>query len=254
MNDLVQVKFNDEVVITTKILAEVYGCEDKIISNNFNRNKDKFTEGKHYYKLEGEALKEFCNHQNDECKISPKTRTLYLWTKRGASRHCKMLGTDEAWDMFDTLEESYFNPRVPQLTTKVDSYMIEDPIERAKRWIEEQEEKRLLEQELDMIVTSSLTVEESKKVINRYIKAIAKKEFGGNYKLTWGKFYQHIDTKLDINIKNRKKKNNQSWLSTLSDEELRESEIIVKCWAKELKIDVEVGLKRGFGKIINLDN
>ena len=31
--------------------------------------------------------------------------------------------------------------------TKQDSYMIEDPIERAKRWIEEQEEKKMLEKE-----------------------------------------------------------------------------------------------------------
>ncbi len=26
---------------------------------------------------------------NSNLQISPKTRTLYLWTKRGASRHCK---------------------------------------------------------------------------------------------------------------------------------------------------------------------
>ena len=31
--------------------------------------------------------------------------------------------------------------------TKQDSYMIEDPIERAKRWIEEQEEKKMLDKE-----------------------------------------------------------------------------------------------------------
>ena len=28
----------------------------------------------------------------EEIKFAPK---LYLWTKRGASRHCKMLGTDK---------------------------------------------------------------------------------------------------------------------------------------------------------------
>ena len=46
---------------------------------------------------------------NIQLQISPKTRTLYLWTRRGASRHCKMLGTDKAWEMFDMLEESYFD-------------------------------------------------------------------------------------------------------------------------------------------------
>lgn len=114
MKDLIPVKFNEEVVITTKMLAEVYECEDGNITWNFNHNKDKFIEGKHYYKVEGEELKNLrvCF---SHLQISPKTRTLYLWTKRGASRHCKMLGTDKAWEMFDTLEESYFNPK-PQLT------------------------------------------------------------------------------------------------------------------------------------------
>ena len=147
MNELMQVKFNEEVVITTKMLAEVYGCDTNNISVNFKANKDKFIEGKHYYKVEGEELKNL-RMSFPHLQISPKTRTLYLWTKRGASRHCKMLGTDKAWDMFDVLEENYFNSQA-QLTTKLDSYMIEDPIARAKRWIEEQEEKQLLEHKVE---------------------------------------------------------------------------------------------------------
>ena len=54
--------------------------------------------------------------ENIDLQISPKTRCLYLWTRRGASRHSKMLGTDKAWEMFDALEENYFNPRPKALT------------------------------------------------------------------------------------------------------------------------------------------
>ena len=114
MKDLIPVKFNEEVVITTKTLAEVYECNEKQIKQNYNNNKDKFIEGKHYYKLQGEKLKKL-RVENFDLQISPMTRELYLWTKRGASRHCKMLGTDKAWEMFDALEENYFNPK-PQLT------------------------------------------------------------------------------------------------------------------------------------------
>lgn len=115
MSGLTPVNFNNEIVITTKTLAEVYETESKIISNNFKRNQAKFIEGKHYYKLEGKELQEFKGyHQNDESLKF--VSVLYLWTKRGASRHCKMLGTDKAWDMFDSLEENYFNPKVAQLT------------------------------------------------------------------------------------------------------------------------------------------
>ena len=31
MKDLIPVKFNEEVVITTKMLANVYGCDEKVI-------------------------------------------------------------------------------------------------------------------------------------------------------------------------------------------------------------------------------
>ena len=33
---------------------------------------------------------------------------MYLWTLKGANRHCKILDTDKAWQQFDVLEETYF--------------------------------------------------------------------------------------------------------------------------------------------------
>lgn len=77
MNELKPINYKEEVVITTKMLAEVYECEDGNITWNFNHNKDKFIEGKHYYKVEGEELKNLrvCF---SHLQISPKTRTLYL--------------------------------------------------------------------------------------------------------------------------------------------------------------------------------
>lgn len=118
MSGLTPVNFNNEIVITTKTLAEVYECCEKQIKQNYNNNKDKFIEGKHYYKLDGENLrkfKQYCKVENFDF-VKSNVNCLYLWTKRGASRHCKMLGTDKAWDMFDSLEENYFNPKVAQLT------------------------------------------------------------------------------------------------------------------------------------------
>ena len=122
MTNLVQVNYDNEVVITTKMLAEVYECDENNIIKNFNNNEDKFIEGKHHYKLEGEELKEFkrvMKISNEPLYQEIKFNSIMiLWTKRGASRHCKMLGTDKAWDMFDTLEENYFTqqqkPRLPQ--------------------------------------------------------------------------------------------------------------------------------------------
>ena len=42
MKDLIPVKFNEEVVITTKMLADVYETEEIRIQQNFNSNQEKF--------------------------------------------------------------------------------------------------------------------------------------------------------------------------------------------------------------------
>lgn len=116
MNDIVKIGSNDvpviewrgQRVITTAQLAEVYGTTAKNVSNNFTRNKDRFVEEKHYFVLQGEELKEFMR-VSSERGMAPNTSIAYLWTRRGASRHCKILGTDRAWEQFDYLEDNYFD-------------------------------------------------------------------------------------------------------------------------------------------------
>jgi hypothetical protein len=107
------IEHEGERVLLTDQLSDIYECEPSNIKKNFNANKDRFVEGKHYYKLEGKDLDNLRVTFSD-LQISPMTRSLYLWTRRGASRHCKMLGTDKAWEMFDLLEDKYFNPAPPK--------------------------------------------------------------------------------------------------------------------------------------------
>ena len=116
MNKITNIEHNNERVLTTEQLAQAYGCEPNNIKKNFNANKEHFTEGRHYYKLEGAELKAFKDYVTNSDLVDKHTPCLYLWTRRGASRHSKMLGTDKAWEMFDVLEENYFNPRPKELT------------------------------------------------------------------------------------------------------------------------------------------
>lgn len=111
-------------VCTTKQLAEVYGTSEKNIQMNFSNNSARFEEGKHYFYLEGDELQEFRKlHTNDIgvqptdswVQISSMARSLYLWTERGANRHCKILDTDNAWEQFDNLEEVYFRVKTGQI-------------------------------------------------------------------------------------------------------------------------------------------
>lgn len=109
MENIKILKYRNEKILTTKQLAEIYKTEENNIINNFNNNKDHFEEGFHYYKLTGEELKQFILQVNDiDIQISNMTRTLYLWTERGANHHCKILDTKEAWKQFNVLEETYF--------------------------------------------------------------------------------------------------------------------------------------------------
>ena len=69
------------------------------------------------------------------------SKHIYLLSERGYAKLLKILEDDKAWEIYDELVDNYFNMRY--VIQKQDSYMITDPVERAKRWIEEQEEHQV---------------------------------------------------------------------------------------------------------------
>lgn len=107
MNTLTVIERENQRVMTTAVLAEEYGTTERRISENFNANKERYIEGKHFYCLEGEALKEFKANTEitEQLKYAPK---IYLWTEKGAFLHAKSLNTDRAWEIYDVLVDTYF--------------------------------------------------------------------------------------------------------------------------------------------------
>ena len=99
-----------------------------------------------------------------------------------------------------------------------------------------------LEDENRIITSHSLTILESKAVINRLVRSIAVKEFNGAFGRTWNEFYTLLNYKLGINIKKRKKAKG-SYLNTLTEQEMFEAEKIARNWAMQLDFDVERLLK-----------
>lgn len=88
---------NQILVITTELLAQLYGTEPVRIRQNHHENKDRFVEGKHFFKVVGDELRNLRVALNySQNPISQKVRSLILWTERGAARHAKMLETDQA--------------------------------------------------------------------------------------------------------------------------------------------------------------
>ena len=67
MENLQVIKRENQRVLTTAQIAEQYGTDAKAISKNFTRNESRYVEGKHYYCLTGDTLREFkANHQIDD--------------------------------------------------------------------------------------------------------------------------------------------------------------------------------------------
>lgn len=113
MKTLQVLERENQRVMTTAVLAEEYETTERRISENFNANKERYIEGKHYYCLTGDSLREF--RANTEITDLPTNiNKLYLWTQKGALLHAKSLGTDRAWEVYDELVESYFRKQPKQ--------------------------------------------------------------------------------------------------------------------------------------------
>lgn len=123
--NITRIEYHGQLVLTTAQLAEFLSTPDKPVtvqnlSANFKNNESRFISGKHFFKVEGDDL-EILRSKNFGLQIPSKTRVLYLWTKRGVARHCKSVGTETAWDVFELLEDAYFNKATVEHDTPLDS-------------------------------------------------------------------------------------------------------------------------------------
>ncbi len=121
MEELSIIEHDNKRVLLTSQLAESYGTTNDVITKNFNRNKERYLEGKHYYCLSGQDKKEFLN-QGQFVPGLKNAKNIYLWTERGAFLHAKSLNTDKAWDVYDSLVEHYFKSQEAKATALPQNY------------------------------------------------------------------------------------------------------------------------------------
>ena len=123
-----------------KDIATIHGRPVKAINQAINMNRARFKDGIDVIDLKIESgsikLTEFFNRQQ-----IANSNNIYLLSERGYAKLLKILEDDKAWEIYDELVDNYFNMRY--VIQKKDSYMITDPVQRAKRWIEEQEEHQV---------------------------------------------------------------------------------------------------------------
>lgn len=200
------VEWKGQRVITTALLAEVYETDADNVKKNFSRHKDNFVEGTHYFLLQGEDLREFKrvvtdSHlpTNDNLKF---TSQLYLWTERGANRHCKILDTDKAWEQFDNLEETYF--KVKELSQEIPkdypSALRLAADEYEKRLLAEQK-NGILKKENDLLAQKTLEWAD-RPIINALVRAYAH-SIEDDYKGAWREFKKELLYRYGINLNAR---------------------------------------------------
>lgn len=261
MNDIVKVgnehisvvEWNGQRVITTLLLAEVYETSVDNVKMNFNRHKDNFVEGTHYYLLQGEELREFKHKVTDSYPVKSNVNQLYLWTERGANRHCKILDTDKAWEQFDNLEETYFK-------VKEVSQEIPKDYPSALRLAADEYEKRLLaeqkngilQKENDLLTQKTLEWAD-RAIINALVRAYAH-SIDDDYKGAWREFKKELLYRYGINLNARQTAHlnnggnkNKAKLDFLNDEELPQAISTAVAMCRNNDVDISDILEKREG-------
>lgn len=180
MNHLQPISQGGKRVLTTIQLAEVFGTEAKIINRNFQRNADRYVQGKHYFALSGEKLREFKGSRqiDDSLKF---TSILYLWTEKGAWLHAKSINTEKAWDAYEMLVDEYYSIKEDLVPLSKDQALVTvlrttaDLMEDTQTIKAEQHKIRKLVYEIDNKVEEHITLSSGEQ--RRVQKGIAQKVY-----------------------------------------------------------------------------
>lgn len=129
-------EYQGKRVVTFKDIDTVHGRPDGTARKRFNDNREHFIEGEDFFKAKCDEVRPFFG-QTLPNGFNPNA-DIILVTESGYLMLVKSFTDDLAWKVQRELVNCYFR------ITQRDSYQIDDPIERAKRWIAEQEETQKL--------------------------------------------------------------------------------------------------------------
>lgn len=185
------IEWKGKVVITTALLAEAYETSVDNVKMNFNRHKDNFIEGTHYFLLQGEDLREFKNLVTDSYLVDKRTPQLYLWTERGANRHCKILDTDKAWEQFGNLEETYFKVK------EIVNTELSPELQILQGLLDQMKQKELADRERDRQISKAKeTADKAVETAERIKEAI--QPVFGNWREETNKKFNRIQKNADV--------------------------------------------------------
>lgn len=170
------IEYNSVPVMTSDQLAGLYGTELIRIQQNHTRNKSKFTEGKHFYKVVGDELRQFKSSLTSSEIVSQNAKHLILWTERGAARHAKILDTEQAWEVFEQLEDCYFHHKDLTNNSHFNELMPTTYLEALKALVSSEEQKQLIAKERDHAIETKAHISDKKTATAMATASIKSKE------------------------------------------------------------------------------
>jgi hypothetical protein len=212
MNQLQVIEHQNQRVLTTAQLAEAYGTDEKRISENYTRNQERYTEGKHYFYLEGDGVREFLQSANCGIQNISKIRTLYLWTEKGAWLHAKSLNTDRAWEAYEALVDDYYRIKQQLPATLEDLIILQaKSVKELKNRVALIEEKATAAHHRIDNIDALDTIGDHQQRLNAMIRRLAHQEglsFSGAWKSFRGAFNLAFRTNITMLVENYRMRHN----------------------------------------------
>lgn len=235
-------------VLTTAQLAECYETTVDTINRNFNRNKDRYTEGKHFYCLTGDELKEFFASDKLTGANSNKVRTLYLWTERGSLLHAKSLNTDKAWEVHDFLVENYFRVQqeIKQLSPiEMIAEIANNAVETERRLKSIEVKQQAIEERTDKLLdvfTMPTNITWHEAITNQFKKICYNNNL--NYQTTLSDLYKELEYEVgcDLTARQRNKRKRMKLAGCTHTQTIKET-------SKIMLIDDDDALRLAFENI-----
>jgi len=173
------IEYKSKPVVLTEQLADLYGTDNVRIRQNYDRNKERYVEGKHFFKITGQELKDFVSSLKiltNTPTISNKVRSLILWTERGAARHAKILDTEQAWEVFEQLEDCYFHHKDLAKNSRFNELMPTTYLEALKALVSSEEQKQLIAKERDHAIETKAHISDKKTATAMATASVKSKE------------------------------------------------------------------------------
>ena len=120
-NQIPLVMYRDQPVVTLAMIDQVHQRPEGTASRNFRSNRERFTEGQHYYLIDYKGLdvlrREFPG------VFGANAPQAMLITERGYLKLVKTFSDDLAWDVQDQLIDGYFRAKTLAPTSDIDAML-----------------------------------------------------------------------------------------------------------------------------------